>query len=123
MAKKRWRKIGGGSFRLRSGRIIKPNQEFVAEESQIPEAFKDLVVEVEPTEQEQPTVRRTTPPSPDTAPEKPEPEAEEEKGYSMVEVEGEEGQYNIIGPSGKVMNDKPLTKEEAEEVLKALEEE
>ena len=43
-----WKKLGGGSFRLATGRIIKPNQIFDATEAEIPKAFRDVVVSVKP---------------------------------------------------------------------------
>jgi SAM-dependent methyltransferase len=39
----RWRKVGGGSIRLRNGTLAKPNQIFVARQEEIPEGFRDAV--------------------------------------------------------------------------------
>ena len=39
----RFRKIHGGTFRLTSGKIIKPNEVFVADFKDIPVAFRDMV--------------------------------------------------------------------------------
>ena len=40
----RWRKIGGGTFQLPNGKIIKPNQVFTASVDEIPMAFRDVIV-------------------------------------------------------------------------------
>ena len=42
----KWRKIGGGSFLMRDGRRIKPNQTFKADIEDIPPGFRDVVVPV-----------------------------------------------------------------------------
>ena len=41
--KVRWKKIGGGSFRI-GNRIIKPGESFSAFPSEIPKAFRDVVI-------------------------------------------------------------------------------
>ena len=40
----KWKKTGGGSFRLASGKIIKPNQIFEATIEEIPKSFRDVVI-------------------------------------------------------------------------------
>ena len=49
----KWRKDGRGSFRMASGKIIKPNQIFSAKESEIPEGFRNLVIQIEPGTEEE----------------------------------------------------------------------
>lgn len=50
----KWKKMGRGSFRMASGKIIKPNQVFTAKELEIPEAFRNLVIRINPgTEEEE----------------------------------------------------------------------
>lgn len=44
--KLRWIKRGGGSFRMGDGRIIKPNQKFLAALEEIPAGFRDVVVQI-----------------------------------------------------------------------------
>ena len=42
-----WRKVGGGSLRLRDpNRIIKPNQKFQAKESEIPSTFRNSIIPI-----------------------------------------------------------------------------
>ncbi|MCD6361465.1 MAG: hypothetical protein J7M38_11470 [Armatimonadetes bacterium] len=104
----KWRKIGGGSLRYIRGRIIKPNEVFVAREDEIPIAFRRFVVPL------------------------PEGEASEEEGKKIEKREVEQrpryemhtdgnGWWDIINvASGKPINEKKLRKEEAEKVLKDL---
>ena len=103
--RKKWKKIGGGSFRLHTGKIIKPNQIFMAREEDIPEAFRDLVVPVE--EEGKPRKTRTS--------------SRKKAEYSLRKAG--EGLFDIVGPDGKVLNEAPLPKAEAEKALSALVEE
>lgn len=48
-----WKKNGGGCFRLKDGTIIKPQETFHAKEEEIPEAFRDIIVKVEPVKKKQ----------------------------------------------------------------------
>jgi hypothetical protein len=54
--KVKFRKIGGGSFRLGS-RIVKPNEVFIADPDEIPVLFHQYFVRVEDTETRQKIVR------------------------------------------------------------------
>lgn len=94
-----WRKIGGGSFRMKSGRIIKPNEKFKARPSEIPMAFRDVVVPLEPLPQ---------PPPLEVA----------DAGYSL-RSRGP-GWYDIVDANGKVMNESALRRDDAEEQLAKL---
>jgi len=40
----RWRKTGGGTFRMGNGKIIKPNQVFRAAVEDIPKAFQHMII-------------------------------------------------------------------------------
>ena len=44
-----------------------------------------------------------------------------ESKYSIVEIEGQKGLYNIVDKNGKVINEKPLTRLNAFKTLKTLE--
>lgn len=44
----RWRKMGGGSLRFIRGKIIKPNEEFLARPDEIPTAFLRYVAPLDP---------------------------------------------------------------------------
>lgn len=45
--KRRWRKLGGGTFRMANGKIIKQNQVFEATTDEIPIAFRDSIVPID----------------------------------------------------------------------------
>ena len=95
----RWRKVGGGTFRLAGGRIIKKNQIFHASVSQIPDGFRDVVIPVD----------KFVPP---------EPLALQETKYTVTA--GSPGWYNVVDPNGKVMNEKQMRQAEAQSMVEAL---
>jgi hypothetical protein len=95
----RWQKIGGGSFRLANGKIIKPKQIFFATEAQIPKAFRFMVIPV------------------DELPVTPEPKKVESK-YSVVK--SSVGWYNVVDEAGKAINEKALRKTDADTLLESL---
>lgn len=100
----RWRKVGGGSLRLPK-RLIKPNEIFSARVSDIPKAFRDTVI---PLEQ---------------LPDLPEPEyvPPVKSVYKVVPRGKSKVYFDIVGPSGKALNEKMLTKAEAERLKADLE--
>lgn len=96
----RWKKIGNGSFIL-NNRHIKPGQTFMATVEEIPKAFRDVVVPVE------------------GLPEDPLLNVKKSSNYSIVEIEGT-NTWNIVDGQGKVLNEKPMIRIEAEKLLNAL---
>lgn len=96
----RWKKIGNGSFIL-NNRHIKPGQTFMATVEEIPKAFRDVVVPVE------------------GLPEDPLLNVKKSSNYSIVEIEGT-NTWNIVDGHGKVLNEKPMIRIEAEKLLNAL---
>jgi hypothetical protein len=50
---------------------------------------------------------------------KPEPEKYVKSEFTIQEIEGEET-VNIVDSQGKVINDEPLEKEEAEKLIKSM---
>lgn len=110
---KKWRKIGGGVFLLNGNRWIKPNQEFYAKESEIPLAFRDTVLCLSETEkgaflegtEEKSEVSSSSP------------------GMEEFRVvrRNKSRWFDVVNSAGKVMNDKPLEKEEAIKLVKVLE--
>jgi hypothetical protein len=105
-----WKKEGGGSLRLRiAGRLtmIKPNQQFYAREEEVPDAFKDVVVVVDPEQAAK--VKKVT-----------EKKVEEASApnYALQHRNGK--WWDVVSESGKVQNEKALTKEAAEELLNTL---
>lgn len=97
----KWRKMGGGSFRLKSGKIIKPNQVFTAIVDDIPEAFRDVVVAMEDLPDEPPVI------------------IDPIKDQYRIESDST-GKFNIIDVHGKVINENPLSPNEAQEMYNSL---
>lgn len=97
----RWRKTGGGTFRMANGKIIKPNQVFEATVGEIPQAFRDVIIPLGdlPQDDSPPLASVTT--------------------YKVEVKTG--GWFNVINAeTGKPMNEKGLRKEEAEKLLAEL---
>ena len=105
-----WKKEGGGSLHLRiDGRlaIIKPNQKFYAREEEIPVAFRDVIVAVDPVQAAKVKEKKEEKIDKSTAP--------------KFELQYRSGKWwDVVNEAGKVQNEKALTKGDAEELLKAL---
>jgi hypothetical protein len=99
VAKIKWRKLGGGSFRMKSGKIIKPNQVFEASLDEIPAAFRDVIVPVDKLPEELPL---------------------EVVGMNYTVVSKGPGWYNVIDAQGKVVNEKSLRLPEAKALMESL---
>lgn len=99
--KLKWRKLGGGSFRLANGRIIKPNQVFDASIDQIPEAFRDTVIPVDPESLPKETPIQVASP-----------------GYKVVSPSP--GWYNVVDSQGKKVNEKALRQDQAQKLVEQL---
>ena len=105
-----FKKVGGGAFRFEN-RIIKPGQVFKATWEQIPKAFHNLFEVVADTKNAIVLGNQVK--------KKPEPEKYVKSEFTIQEIEGEET-VNIVDSQGKVINDEPLEKEEAEKLIKSL---
>ena len=82
---------------MASGRIIKPNQVFRAEDHEIPKNFRHLLVLVD----------KEDPPL--------------EIPVSSYSVEsGSPGWYNVVDGQGKTVNEKQLRQAEAQELVESL---
>jgi hypothetical protein len=117
---KTYKKIGGGSLRIRTGgksRIIKPNEIFKAYPSDISAAFKHLVVEIDEVDK---TI--IVPAKAETIIPSEEEKIEVVKKLYSIKRRGKSMWYDIVDSNGKVVNDKALRKDNAEELLKALNE-
>jgi len=103
----RWKKLGGGSLRLLidgKRRIIKPNEKFMATPDEVPQAFRDVVVPLD-------TIPGT-PPTPVIT-----------MGVQTVYVakpRGKSGDWDVVDPNGKVLNEKALKKEIAVKLIEDL---
>jgi hypothetical protein len=98
----RWKKIGGGSFKL-NNRLIKPGQVFVARPDEIPLAFRDVVIAqdaiIEPTPEKIKVVQ----------------------SIFTVQPHGQsKSWFDVVSPEGKVINDKGKKKAEADQLAKEL---
>jgi hypothetical protein len=107
--KVRYKKIGGGSLRISiNGRavIIKQNEVFSAFPSEIPKAFKDTVIPLDPVFEEK--VIQTEKPKPVNI------------TFTMQPRGKSKSLFDVIDGMGKVLNDKPLTKAVAESLINDL---
>ena len=102
----RYIKNGGGSLRL-PNRIIKPNEVFDAYPEDIPETFRDMIVPLdgEVKKQQEAVVQVSVPKA--------------EKLEYFTKLRGG-GYYNVVDTNGKVMNEKALRKDAAEDLIKSL---
>ena len=109
----RFKKVGGGSLRL-FGRIIKPGQEFKALPSEIPQAFRDVVIPLETIPAEKPVeVIQTA--------EKPVYKLKPRDVEDSAESDAED-LYDVVNvKTNKALNDKGLDKKTAEKLIKDLE--
>ena len=96
----RWKKIGKGSF-LFNNRYIKPGQTFTATVEEIPTAFRDLIIPLE------------------KLPEDKLLSAKKSSNYTIVEIEGT-NTWNIVDSQGKIFNEKPMVRLEAEKLLNVI---
>lgn len=106
--KKQWIKQGGGTFRMKNGRIIKPMQKFSALESEIPEAFRDTIKEL-PLQ----TVTIIDNQKQEIS----------DKDVNTPELQIQErspGWFDVIDKDGKKVNEQALKEPEAEAMIEAL---
>ncbi len=104
--KTKYKKLGGGNFRLSNGKIIKPNQVFWAYPKEISPAFKKLVIEMEDPKKE---------------PEETNDEniiTKKDFGYALKH-EGA-GWFSIIDANGKKITETKMRRKDAEEALSKL---
>ena len=85
-----WRKKEGGTFRLASGRKVKPNETFEAYPSDIPAAFMDLFELIDGNPE---AIERII-----TAPSK------------FFINEREDDLFDVVDKDGKCINDEPMAK-------------
>jgi len=138
--KYRWKKLGGGSLRLK-GQIIKPGQIFTASEKEIPPAFRNQVQSLDGlpsvTNKVIPSIVavKTTYIMKPSEKGKIQPHGNSKTWFDVVDLDGkilnEKGLskddaanllgFDIVNQDGKALNEKALSKERVEELLKALE--
>ena len=104
-----WKKIGGGSLRI-GNRIIKPNQTFDAYPEEISPGFRNLVI---PVSADASFAKE--------APREPKPEEVVKEKYA-VQPRGESKLwFDVVDGSGKVLNEKALKKDMADQLKADLE--
>ncbi|MCK9525840.1 MAG: hypothetical protein M0R49_07915 [Limnochordia bacterium] len=100
-----WRKNGPGSLRLKTGKIVKQNEVFWAKESDVSPAFRKCIAPIDPNtyiaEKEKPLVV-------------------EKATYTIATSKADKGKFDVVNHAGKVINEKPLSLEEAEDLVGAL---
>jgi len=96
-------KNNGGTLRLRKNKIIKPGEKFKAYPHEIPKAFRDVIIALEPVtdfkevEMNIPSITYTLKPS------------DENEGF-----------FDIYNSQNKKMNELPLEEEVAKQLIKDL---
>jgi len=112
----RWRKDGGGSFRL-GRRIIKPGEVFKATKEEIPAAFLNTVTPLDSLPEE--SVKAPVVSAPKT------------NEYTVVPALARKGKakegeseavslFNVVDKNGKKLNELPLDKETADKLVNDL---
>lgn len=99
----RWKKTGGGSFRLKSGKIVKPNESFRAKAEDIPKAFRDILIPLDGLPEERPLESKTAFEIRESEEDKKREEGEEisasdctpDKTYYMVVETGEDEEEEV----------------------------
>jgi len=107
-----WRKTGGGSLTLASGKKIKKGETFWATVNEIPKAFRDTVIPLNPTEK---SLTRKQAPEPVE-----EPIEVEDPEYTVQEDPPDSGNFIVLDSQGKIVSEGPLSEEQAEELVQQL---
>lgn len=98
----RWKKTGGGSFRL-GNRIIKPGQIFSAFPHEIPMGFRDNIIPLD-----------KLPPSEEV------PLNIKKSEYSIQKRGQSLSWFNVVNEQGKVLNETALRRTEALKLIESL---
>lgn len=101
-----WKKIGGGSLRLKN-QIIKPNEKFYAALEEIPKAFMDRLVCLEDSKLAEVKLQVKK-------------ETQTPEILYKLKKAGK-GLFNVVNVTGKAINEVPLSEDAANELKTALE--
>lgn len=102
----RWQKVGGGSLNW-GNKIIKPGQVFEARLEDLPKAFMDTLVCLDPEALKNikaGIVKETQTP----------------ESLYVMQKSKEKGMWDVVNEHGKAINETPLTNDLAKELLTAL---
>jgi hypothetical protein len=97
-----WQKKGGGSFMF-NGQLIRPSMKFKATASEIPQAFRDLIIPLEEVTEVE--VTKVVP---------------VKVTYTIQPRGKSKSLFDVVSVQGKVVNEKALSKEVAENLVKDL---
>lgn len=108
----KWKKTGLGSLRLagRTKSIVKPGQTFEAKRSEIPKAFMDTIICLSEDKELEFAAKSV----------KADVAGAKSPLYKIEPIEEKPDFYNVVNKEGKSINDKPLRKKKAEELIASL---
>ena len=104
----RWKKTGGGSFRMRSGKIIKPGQIFTATEDEIPVAFRNVIIPLDTLPNQEQVVEEDVPIKVVAT------------EYKVIPRGKSKTWFDVVNAQGKVLNEKALHEEDAKKLVTAI---
>ena len=103
----RWRKIGGGTLRLKSGKRVKKGEIFSARAIDIPKSFRDTIIPLDPTAEG--LVMKEEAPIEVEAPK-----------YTIRPDEIDPKTFEVVDSNGKVVSEGYLTEKEAKALIRQL---
>jgi hypothetical protein len=107
----KWKNIGGGTFQVEAGRIIKSGEIFEADPQQVPQIFRDTIIPLDPDQDPPQTLTRKK------APAKQDPDPPTGK-YSIQKRNA--GWFDVVDQDGNYANESALRSGEAEELMLKL---
>lgn len=98
-----WWKNNGGTFRMASGKIIKPGEKFQAYPDEISKAFRDTIIPLQPLKDVNIPIKVAS-------------------VLYTLQPAGEEGEdlFDIVDAKGKKMNEKSLPEKIAKKLIQEL---
>ncbi len=99
--KVRWTN-NGGVFYMKDGRVIQREETFMARPSEVPKAFRDIIKPMEPIVEQEPFVEAV------------------DSAFTLRARPGGSGLFDIVAGGGKVINERPLTEDDAKEIMAKL---
>jgi len=100
----RWKKTGGGSLTWKN-RYVKPGEIILAYPEELPKAFMDTLVCLDKEELGKVSAIK---------------KKETHTPEILYTLKGEEESWWVVNKTGKALNEEPLTKAQAEELLNAM---
>ena len=97
-----WFKNNGKSFRIGKNRIIKPGEKFKAFPHEVSKAFRDVIIPQQEIIEEIPISNVN------------------KASYKLQPAEDEEGFFNVLTSTGKIINQKPLDEVTANKLISDL---